>query len=400
MNTVTSVKVLSKEEFREKTLEVFIGCMRYELTGKRLEYELIELIDSKMLGILLRLSADHDVVAFIADALAEHGVIDDKSEIGKRFIGLMYKSVIRYDEMNSLANRISDELEKNEIPHVKLKGETLGRYYPNPKYRKSCDIDILVDKEMLDKAADVLCSIGLQRGRMGSHDIGFSDSNGNKVELHYTLIEDSFSFFDISERVIENTFLLDGRRYTYELTPQMKYAYIVAHTAKHFKFGGCGMRSLSDLYVCKRAHIEELAEIDKMLERYGIAQFEKGFSELAYVWFEQGEKSEFTDQMTFFVLRGGVFGTKEQMIAVRRGKENKLTYYRKRIFLPYVELKQLYPKLDKRPYLTPAYELYRWITALSDRKRSRAIRREIKLQSDISDADFKQAEELCRHLGI
>jgi len=400
MASETKEQNFSMTEYRKKTLGIFVGCMRYELTGERLDETQISLVDERMLTVLLRLSTDHDVVAFIADALLAHGIISESTEIGKKFLGLLYKSVLRYEEMYDLALKISDELEKREIPHIRIKGETLGRYYPNPKYRKSCDIDILVDKENLDAASEALRSLGLVQGRQGSHDIGFSDGAENKVELHYTLIEDSFSFFGISENAKDCAVLLDGKSFTYEMSPKMKYAYLVAHTAKHFKLGGCGMRSLSDLYICKKALSDELCGVEKTLRQYGVDKFEQGMNELADVWFENKKANEFTEDMEFFVLRGGVFGTKEQMVAVRRGKENKITYYRKRIFLPYVELKQLYPKLAKRPYLTPAYEVYRWITAIFDRKRSRAIRQEIRMQSDISESGFERAEQLCRRLGI
>ena len=67
---------------------------------------------------------------------------------------------------------IKSVFEKNKIEYILLKGSVLRNYYPEPWMRTSCDIDILVHDEQLDKAVKVLTQTGYRvEGNKHYHDL-------------------------------------------------------------------------------------------------------------------------------------------------------------------------------------------------------------------------------------
>lgn len=59
-------------------------------------------------------------------------------------------------KINHEYNRICDALESVEISFLPLKGSVLRQYYPEPWMRTSCDIDILVHENDLEKTTEYL----------------------------------------------------------------------------------------------------------------------------------------------------------------------------------------------------------------------------------------------------
>ena len=79
------------------------------------------------------------------------------------------------------------------------------------------------------------------------------------------------------------------------------------------------------------------------------------------MWFGGAAPTAVTDQMTSYILRGGLYGSMENRITVRQQKQGgKLRYAASRIFLPYDTLKHHYPVLEQHRWLTPLMEVRRW----------------------------------------
>lgn len=79
------------------------------------------------------------------------------------------------------------------------------------------------------------------------------------------------------------------------------------------------------------------------------------------MWFGGAAPTAVTDQMTSYILRGGLYGSMENRITVQQQKQGgKLRYAASRIFLPYDTLKHHYPVLEQHRWLTPLMEVRRW----------------------------------------
>ena len=96
------------------------------------------------------------------------------------------------------------------------------------------------------------------------------------VELHYTLIEDHVmpKANDVLSEVWENS--LPGPDGGRVMTDEMFYFYHVAHMAKHFGNGGCGIRPVLDLWLLNRKQGFTKDKRDALLSRGGLLDFERG----------------------------------------------------------------------------------------------------------------------------
>ena len=86
---------------------------------------------------------------------------------------------------------------------------------------------------------------------------------------------------------------------------------------------------------------------------------------LCGVWFENAAPDPATQQLEDYILRGGVYGSSENHIAVQQQKQGgRLRYLLSKIFLPFDTIKYHYPVLQKHPWLMPVMQVRRWCKLL------------------------------------
>ena len=138
--------------------------------------------------------------------------------------------------------------------------------------------------------------------------------------------------------------------------------YHMAHMAKHFvSTGGCGIRPLLDVWVLTHRIPFDRRSRVYLLTEGGVSAFAQQAELLSEVWFGGAAPTAVTDQMTSYILRGGLYGSMENRITVQQQKQGgKLRYAASRIFLPYDTLKHHYPVLEQHRWLTPLMEVRRW----------------------------------------
>ena len=67
--------------------------------------------------------------------------------------------------------------------------------------------------------------------------------------------------------------------------------------------------------------------------------------------------------------------------------------------MPYTDLKQLYPALDGKPYLTPYYQLCRIATRLKQGRGTKAIER-LRAVSEQSEETVDEMRQLLSDMGL
>ena len=282
-----------------------------------------------------------------------------------------------------------------------LKGSVITKHYPEPWMRTSCDMDILVKQEDLEKAAGYLCEkLNYEKHSTGSHDISFFSQSKIHIELHYTLIEDGL--INDSAKVLEDVWnivaLKDGFKHYYVMPDEMFYFYHIAHMAKHFENGGCGIRPFVDLYLLDKNINTE--KCDSLLEKGGLLKFTKCARKLCKVWFE-GEKTNTTcELMSEFVIKGGVYGSESNRISLQQQQRGgRLRYAISRIFLPYDVIKFYFPVLQKHKWLLPFIQVRRW-GGLVFRGRMGTSVGELKYNSQISSEDAREMKRFLDSIGL
>lgn len=382
---------------------IMFALLRYELEGTNVSQEVKNAITPEILPALYKLAKAHDLVHMIANALDKLGCLTAESEARKHFLQQRNMAVYRYEQFRYELEEISRVLEETQVEHIPLKGSVLREYYPEPWHRTSCDIDVFLRKEDLEKAKQALQEkLGYEYAGHCPHDEQMNAPSGVHVELHFDLIEEHIAgqAKEILLEVWERSRPCQGHTYRKELTEEMFYFYHIAHMAKHFKEGGgCGVRSFMDIYIMEKSPFRASKASDELLEQGGYSAFEKVAKRLSKVWFMQEPHDELTEQMENFILRGGVYGSVDNRVSLQAARtKSKTAYFFSRLFLPYRQLKLDYPVLVKHKWLTPVYQVVRWCRILFKDKKNPT--KEFEVNASISAEEKQKTTQFLDALGL
>lgn len=384
-----------------ETSKVMFALLRSVVCGGLLSSEEISLYIPDMLPEILSLAQKHDVIHLIVFALKKNGLLDEGN---KNLESKILIAVYRLEKLNYELTKLCETLEQAEIPFIPLKGSVLRRYYPEPWMLTSCDIDVLVHEEDLQRTVSYLAdNLGYRRESQNSHDISMFTQGGVHIEVHYDLVEDGRvnSAAEVLKSIWNVAVKHDGCNYQYELPDVMFYFYHIAHMAKHFvETGGCGIRPFLDIWVLNHRIDFDREKRDKLLSDGGLDVFAKQAELLSEVWFGNAEHTEITRQMETYILRGGVYGANTNRVAVQQQKQGgKVKYAFSKIFIPYDVIKFHYPILQKHRWLTPIMEVRRWGKLIFCGHLKRTVK-ELKYNSTISEDAAAEAKTLLKNVGL
>lgn len=322
---------------------------------------------------LYRLSRCHSVVHIIGDALYKSGLLPPDSPFAEKFERQQLELLQRYAFQEQERARIITALNTAGVPFILLKGAVLRQYYPDPYLRSSCDIDVLVHREDLERAQDALKTmLGYKGdGKLTSHDVSLFSESGVHIELHYDLMEDSDvnNGAAVLSRVWEYATPEQEGSSCYLMTDAMFYFYHIAHMAKHIRSSGCGVRPFMDLWILEHVVEHDSAARDALLRQGELLTFATAARRLCEHWFSNVTADEDTRRFSAFILG---YGETETVVAVhRRSDTGKGRYLLRRVFPPYSQLEFRYPVLQRHKGLLPAMWVRRWFALLSPQKRRR-----------------------------
>lgn len=383
----------------QKTISLLFTLLRSGLRDEPITDSERARFSEEQLPQLTKLAKRHDVDHLLVLGLRRNGLTSEKTAEAEKSILL---AALRYERLRSEQEKICAVLESEGIGFIPLKGTVLRKYYPESWMRTSCDIDILVREEDVERAASVLEEkCGYIREGKGSHDISLMAPNKVHLELHYTLIEEGLAnkAAQVLQDVWDTAVKCDGCICWQEMPDEMFYFYHIAHMAKHFEIGGCGIRPFMDLRILD-SMLEDQTKRDVLLEQGGLLKFAQAARTLSRVWFADTPMDPISQQMQDYILRGGVYGNAENRVAVQQQqKGGKVRYVMDKVFLPYDVIKYQYPILQKYRWLTPIMQVRRWCKLLFCGHTKRVMR-ELEIVGNISDESARKTRELLINIGI
>ena len=313
-------------------------------------------------------------------------------------------SVFRYRRLTDELSQISALFEGEGLEHIALKGSVIRGYYPEAWMRTSCDIDILVRKEEIPRARALLEErLGYKYVTECSHDISFDSPTGVHLELHFYLLEDYKSLAPqskILDGIWERSPHEDGKKYTRAMTDADLYFYNLAHMAKHFLSGGCGVKPFVDLWVLENRVEYNSEQREKLVAEGNLAAFCEAARRLMLVWFFGREYSDDDRVFEKYILSGGVYGTVENKVRVGLAQNrSRLSYLLSRIFPSYKIMKNMYPTLEGRKILLPFYHLRRWCRIIF-RGGARKAKFELSKTGSLDEKEINETARLLSSLGF
>ncbi len=201
-----------------------------------------------------------------------------------------------------------DKLESMGVRHMPLKGYIVKSLYPSPDMRTMGDLDILIDEDRCDEVVEAFVSDGFTACASG--DLHSNVERGNAyIEFHRALVNKKHKVLsEYFGKGFERAKLSDSFSYRYELTKEDMYIFLVAHVAKHYRYGGTGIRSILDLYVYRKVCTElNLDYVYDEIEKIGLKVFYEKIEKIADKWFSGAFDSEF-DTVSSYIVSGGVYG--------------------------------------------------------------------------------------------
>lgn len=240
----------------QRTIQILFALLRSAICGTKLTEEERDLYSPDLLQGFLKISSKHDVVHLLALGLKQNELIAKENSNIEQYI---FKAVYRYERLNYEYDNLCAALEEAQIPFLPLKGSVIRQHYPEPWMRTSCDIDVLVHREDLEQAVSYLVQNHqyVEKER-ATHDVSLFSPTGIHIEIYFDLVEEGRvqNAIDVLRSVWANVTLRENNAYWYEMSDTYFYFYHIAHMAKHFENGGCGIRPFMDLWILD--HIKKL----------------------------------------------------------------------------------------------------------------------------------------------
>lgn len=386
----------------QRTTQILFALVRSAICGTKLP-DIEKVIYSTVYGEeLFCISKKHDILHLISLGLEKYDFLltDFNNDVFRKSI---LATIYRHEQLDYEYNNLCKILEIERIQYLPLKGAVIRDFYPEPWMRTSCDIDILVREEDVEKAKFVLINdYGYSFQSKGSHDISFFSPNDTCIELHYKLIEDRIvknANKVLSEiwNVVERK---EGYEFCYKMPDEYLYFYHIAHMAKHFQNGGCGIRSVLDLWILNQIPEVNMDRRNILLQKGGLLRFANIVRELSGVWFENKKHDSITLHLEKFIICGGIYGNNGNRIIVKQQKKGgKAKYALSKIFIPYEEIKFHYPILQKHHWLLPIMEVRRWCKLLFCGHRNRVMK-ELNYNNNIDKKDAKIMQQFLRDIGL
>lgn len=368
--------------------KIMMGLIRCEF-GEELTQDIKNLITGKNLPQIYDLSKKHDLVHLVADALLKNQMLPEGTVAYERFSHEKNMAILRYEQIKYEFDRICKLLQDEKIVFIPLKGSITREYYPEPWMRTSCDIDIYIKPENLDKVIDLLVSkLQYKFDFKREHDAILTSPCGIPLELRYNPSSATDNAKPIILKALED--VVDKAEFNQKLTSEAFYFYHIEHMAGHFTIGGCGVRFFLDAFILNKSlkFNDEIKQ--KYLQDSNLLVFEDKVKLTAECWFGNGERTQLVEDIEKYVLFSGTYGTMENRVAIERKEKGKAKFLLSRIFLPYSVIKMQYPILQKCPILLPFYQVKRWFNLLNKNRRQKSIN-ELK---EATSSDNKRQDEI------
>lgn len=310
-------------------------------------------------------------------ALVFYGITNSKLEFDLKndFFEAAMADVVIDNQQSVALMEMESAFEKNGIDYMPLKGSVLKQLYPKSEMRAMGDIDILVKTSQFESISQIMTKLGYSLKLESDHEYVWVLPPLLNIELHKRLIpsyhSDYYSYFGDGWNKAVKT---EESAHKFELTNEDIFIYEVTHLAKHYRDGGVGFRHMVDLWVLKTGKPEmDFAFITAELEKLELLEFYKNIEKTLENWFLDTPSDEITEFLTEKIVLSGSYGTAEGNFAAHAVKkaqtDNGIKNAKKKtiiksIFLPFADMKQKYPVLNKAPVLLPFMWIVRWVAAV------------------------------------
>ena len=198
--------------------------------------------------------------------------------------------------LNSEIENILKAFDKYKIKNLPLKGYFMKREYPRSDFRSISDFDILFDKKQIDVVKKVFDWLGYEYLNCDELQYHFQKKPYVYIEMHASLSRECDFYHDYIKNQLDNSYKRSDYEYSYNMSIEDYYVFMLLHNSTHFRMGGMGIRMTLDTYLFYKNHRDEFDYdyLSSRLKLFKLEQFDVRVREIAFNWF-----SGVTPKMTF-----------------------------------------------------------------------------------------------------
>ena len=165
----------------QKIIPMLFALLRSAISGIPVTAEFREQYSPELLSDLMKLSSKHDMAHLLVWGLKQNELLGNEDTTLEACI---FKAVYRCERLRYDYDVLCNALEAASIPFLPLKGSVIRGYYPEAWMRTSCDIDVLIHEEDLERAKELLVrDYGYTDHGTSTHDVSFFTPTNNHIEL-------------------------------------------------------------------------------------------------------------------------------------------------------------------------------------------------------------------------
>ena len=272
----------------------FIELLRAGLWGEKADESLFRSgVDWKE---VLKIARQQTVQCIICDSIESlPAELWPSKEVLHRLMMDRIRTAQVHGIMNKTIRKVTEELDRNGVPSILLKGQGVTQNYRRPESRSCGDIDLYVGEKEFDKACKIISAIdGARSGIECDHHIQM-EFNGIEIELHKKAdyMPGGRMDRDLQAWTVESldgnfnnpllrTWNNDGA--SVRLAPATFDAFFILHHAvRHMTVGGIGFRQLCDWTMYLHSHHTEIDTtlLHKKLKKYRMVEVWQEFGLIA-----------------------------------------------------------------------------------------------------------------------
>lgn len=269
-------------------------------------------------------------------------------------------------------DKLLDYFECNGIDVLPLKGYILRDLYPRRELREMSDFDLLVRDDRSDKMKQIMHELGFEFHSSDDNHTGYRKPPYVMIELHYKLLPDFCKYISFRDGIWERCRLCNGKKHIYEMTTEDYLVFNLVHLVKHYRYAGCGIRFLVDIFAFLRKYDDQLNKdlFWEEIEKRELRSFAETVFCLERAVFHGETETKEAQQLLEHMISLGTFGSNKgrtmniiDQLTPKNGnrKIGKLRYYLRIVFPPVSEMKCSYPVVEKAKFLLPVFWVCRGV---------------------------------------
>lgn len=320
-----------------------------------------------------------------------------------------YRSQYLVKDSNQIfeLEKLTAELEKNNILHMPVKGSLIKYDYPQTDMRYMGDIDILIKESDICNVDVILKGMGYKNLSSGRdiHD-EYEKPPFIMLELHNKLISKDNPAYDYLSDIWDRAVLKEGCFYSYIPIKEDIYIHMIVHAVNHYYFGGIAPRIVLDFYVFLEKNKDRinLSYVKNIVKKMGYEDFAEKITRISYEWFSPEGEGLYNDDLSMFIVSSGSYGRMKNNVLIRSAQMSKngkspsrLKFAINQAFPKLQVMKEIYPVLKKISFLLPVMWVYRIFVKLFFKKKGIST---TDYYSDINQENIKKIKNINSQLGL